>query len=265
MGAFPLLTDDLLDTSRQQFDFTQSLTDTLGDLGTSADGFDAYLAETIAIILASAPLGGLIDDDLGAAGAIANSIDPTSLDDVTAQVQGWIDTGTGIANDASALLEAITGPPTPPTKGGGGGPTGSSSCATQDFGSVPSGTSKAITINITNNASVSITIKGMVVAGVNGPNLFSLSNTYNGKVLAPGASVPLTINCYAVGSQPGQFTSQLTINTNQPDPQPCMTLTATVTPATGPPPPPTGGGGGDGGGGGCDVGFNSKGKLVCLD
>ena len=121
MGTFPLLTDDLLDTSRQQFDFTQSLTDTLGDLGTSADGFDAYLSDTIAILLASRGLDDAINSDLGIAGNIANLIDPNSLNDVTAALPGYIATGNAIASDATTFLAAITGPPTPPTSGPGGG------------------------------------------------------------------------------------------------------------------------------------------------
>jgi hypothetical protein len=265
MGPFPLLTDDLLDTSRQNFDFTQSLTDTLGDLGTPQDGFDAYLADTISILLASGPIGILIDGDLGTAASIAGLINPNSLDDVTAALPGYLAEGDAIVTDASALLEAITGAPTPPTSGGGGG-GGASSCVTQDFGTVPSGTTKTIQLNISNNGSVSITVKGLVVAGVNGPNIFSISNMYQGKVLAPGASVPLTINCSAIAAPAAQYTSTLTVNTNQPDPQPCMTLTANVTAPTG------GGGTGTGGGGGtgndgphCDVGFDDKGHLVCLD
>ena len=132
MGTFPLLTSDLLDTSRQQFDFTQSLIDTLGSLGTPDDGFDQYVADTIALIGVGASLGPLLDGDLGTAAGIAGTIDPNSLNDVTAALPGYLATGDAIVTDANALLSSITGPPTPPTAGGGGGggtPPPSSDCS----------------------------------------------------------------------------------------------------------------------------------------
>jgi hypothetical protein len=145
MGTFPLLTDDLLDTSRQQFDFTQSLTDALGTLGTGADGFDEYLADTTTIILGGSTLGVLNDIDLGTAGEIANSIDPNSLLDVGAALPGYLAEGEAIVTDASTLLAAITGPPTPPGGGGGGGGGGStpsSDCShrTNQYGLSATGT-----------------------------------------------------------------------------------------------------------------------------
>ena len=121
MGTLGRLTANLLDLSLDTFDFTQTLTDTLGDLGTDADGFDRFLEDTIKIIEAGGVLSGSLGDDLGLAASIAGSIDPNSLASDVAALPGDLATGAAIVADATALAGSVGPAPTPGGGGGGGG------------------------------------------------------------------------------------------------------------------------------------------------
>src|SRR5882762_4752378 len=120
MGAWPLLTTADLDLTLDRWDLTQTLSDTLGDLGTPADGFDSYLSDTITLLSGLENLGGSLLDDLNLAAGIAGTIDPTSLNSDAASLPGTLATGDAIVADSNALLGAVTPPPQPPGGGGGG-------------------------------------------------------------------------------------------------------------------------------------------------
>lgn len=121
MGSFPRLTPDQLDLSEDTFDFTQSITDTLGPLGTSADGFDAELLDLGTVLNAAGDPGAALDDDLGQAGAIASSINPNSLADDAASLPASLAEGDSILSDAGTLLGSVQSVPPPPSGGAGGG------------------------------------------------------------------------------------------------------------------------------------------------
>lgn len=264
-SAFPLLTTDQLDLTIDQPDFQQTLQDTLGNLGTDQDGFDAAVYDTITVINAGVALALTLDADINGLSQVANSIDPNSLDAQLASLPASLAEGDAILAAAQQLNAGVQPVGTPPSGGGSGG---QASCVTQDFGNVAIGTVPSITINIANRGNANLTITGITVQGNNGPNIFSISNTYQGHVLGPGSSVPLTINCNATNlPSAGQYTSTLTINTNPASAQSCMNLTANVTGTPGSPGSGggSGGGGGGGGGGGCDVGFDPQGRLGCVD
>src|SRR5882762_11249043 len=120
MGAWPLLTTADLDLTLDRWDLTQTLSDTLGDLGTPADGFDSYLSETVTLLSGLENLGGSLLDDLNLAAGIAGTIDPASLNSDAASLPASLAAGDAIVADANALLGSV-GPP-PPVSGGGGAP-----------------------------------------------------------------------------------------------------------------------------------------------
>lgn len=240
------------------YDFSSLTADSLSEGPGIENAIDLSLADFSTSIADQTSEIAVMFDGLDDLLNIVGEIDASPLDGVLGELANTASAGDATLGDFQGQL---TGNP-----GGGGGtaPPTTSPCAVQDFGDVQSGSTKSMTINITNNASATITIKGLVVTGNNGPNLFSLSDLMQGKELAPGSAAQLTINASAIAAQPGAYSSTLTVNTDQPDPQPCMMLQVNVTPGTTPPP---GGGGGAPGGGfsGCDVGFDPRGRLGCVD
>lgn len=121
MGHFPRLTAAALDLTPVTPDFTQTITDTLGSLGTSADGFDAYLAATLAGLSSGGDLGSSLDGDLGLAAGILSLINPNSLASDMASLPASLAEGDVVVASANALLVStgVTTPaptPTPPPK-----------------------------------------------------------------------------------------------------------------------------------------------------
>src|SRR5882762_7979857 len=236
MGAWPLLTTDDLDLTLNSWDLTQTLSDTLGDLGTPADGFDSYLSETITLLSGLENLGGSLLDDLNLAAGIAGSIDRTSLDSDAASLPASLAAGDAIVADANALLGSV-GPPQPPDGGSGGG--GAASCGVLDFGSfavigpIGSNTAKQ-TLYLQNNTANPLTVKSTTWS----PDLgftYQINPAIVGAVIGPGAQLAVTI-LFTPGSI-GQYNSTLTIATDGPDPQPCLSVSGTGTPGTPPTPP----------------------------
>lgn len=120
MGTLGRLTADQLDLTLNTYDFTQSLSDTLGDHGTTADGFDSHLADTILGIQSAGDPGTSLVDDLNLAAGIGSSIDPNSLANDAVTFPASIAAGESILADASVLAGSV-GTPAPPSGGGGGG------------------------------------------------------------------------------------------------------------------------------------------------
>lgn len=126
MGHFPRLTAAALNLSLDTYDFTQTITNTLGSLGTPADGFDAYLAGTIAALSTGGDPGTSLDGDLGVAAGVLSLINPNSLASDAATLPASLAEGAAIVADANALLAStgVTTAPTPappPASGGGSG------------------------------------------------------------------------------------------------------------------------------------------------
>jgi len=132
MGAFPLLTAAQLDLSQDVFDFQQTISDTLGQLGTTGDGFDQDMLDLGALLTVAGDPGDAIDGDLGLATTIASSIDPNSLAGDAASLPASLAEGDSILSDAHALSGAVQPAPAPPTGSGGG--TGGSSAPSSDCG-----------------------------------------------------------------------------------------------------------------------------------
>jgi hypothetical protein len=124
VGTLGRLTADQLDLDRDTFDFTQSLSDTLGDLGTSRDGFDSYVADTSILLSTVSTPGSSFDEDLNLAASVGSSIDPNSLQADAASLPATIAAGQSILADASALAGGVAEPAPP---GAAPAPTQSSS------------------------------------------------------------------------------------------------------------------------------------------
>lgn len=133
MGHFPRLTAAALDLTSDTYDFTQTITDTLGSLGTSADGFDAYVAGTILSISAEGDLGASLDGDLGLAAGVLSLINPNSLASDVASLPASLAAGDGIVADANALA-GVASVVTSPGTGGGGTPPPPPAPTGCDFG-----------------------------------------------------------------------------------------------------------------------------------
>lgn len=216
MGAWPKLTSDQLDVSTDTFDFQQSLSDTLGDFGTEKDGFDALVNEVTTELQGQGDPGSSMDEDLAAASAIAGTIDPHSLDADIASLPASLAEGDAVLHDANALLGSVTSPAPAPTAPA----PAPAVCDHIDFGTT-TGFSQPIsrTATYTNSRAQTVTIRSVTLSP-DAPNLWSVSPNLVGLQLAPGASVQITIT---VTASPGDLTGQLTINTDAPDPQPCIT------------------------------------------
>jgi hypothetical protein len=134
MGHFPRLTAAALDLAPDTYDFTQTITDTLGSLGTPADGFDAYLAATIPLLSSGGDFGSSLDGDLGLAAGVLSLINPNSLASDAASFPASLAEGDAIVADANALLGATSGTPTPAPVSGGPPPPPANPLAGCDFG-----------------------------------------------------------------------------------------------------------------------------------
>lgn len=113
MGTFGRLTADQLDLNRDTFDFTQTLSDTLGDHGTARDGFDSYLAETGILLSGVGNPGTSFDEDLNQAATVGSSIDPNSLLPDAVSLPATIAAGNAILADAGALAGGVAEPAPP--------------------------------------------------------------------------------------------------------------------------------------------------------
>jgi hypothetical protein len=246
MLSYPLpIPDNAIDLSPGPPEFAQSFSDIVGNAGTSTDGF-----ETIFQILMDHPADTInfltgYDSDLVDVGAAVVDLGTAWEGDYSAALSNTISQGQG---DFDAYAVDLTGN-TPPPPGPSPQPTGAQNCLVKDFGNVPVGKVEQITVTITNNSDHNILIHDIVVTGINGPNVFAINRHYQGQGLSPGQSVPLIVAADASTATPAAYSSLITIQTDQPDPQPCIVAKVNVTPGT-PAPGGGGGGGGTGGGGG---------------
>ncbi|MBA0084813.1 MAG: hypothetical protein HRJ53_07450 [Acidobacteria bacterium Pan2503] len=207
---------------------------------------------------AATPADGF-DDDVAAASAILDQLDG-ALGELSGQTGGTLDdafadiltvdpadAGTDVANLQAAIpdvssnvdqLGVILGgaPPVGPVPGGGG--TRPATCGSLDMGAHPfliAGNANfvPITVTLTNNFTYALTVKGVTWTPAQTYG-FQVSPPIDGAVIQPGASLPITILAGAGGVGTTQAT--LTVQTDGPDPQPCLNVTAEWIAGTGPSP-----------------------------
>jgi hypothetical protein len=223
MGTFPLLTADQLDLTRDTYDFTQTTTDTLGNLGTPDDGFDSYVADTIALLSTVGTPGDSLLEDLNLAAGIGGSIDPLSLQADATSLPASMAEGDAILSDVGALNGgAGAAPPGGGSVGGGTIGAPPTQCSDVNFGTL-TGFSQLVTrqITYTNNHPVAQTIKSVSIAPPAYVNILQVAPDLAGRVLQPGQSVQLIIGFTAI---PGTYSGKITLNTDAADPQPCITV-----------------------------------------
>jgi len=229
----PLITDEL--ELPLQPDFSSLVNDSLADVGTPTDGFDSVLTDLVQIV-----------DALEAALIGLGGLDGGDLDDTFVDIAALDTAGPGVdvANLSAALPDVQTnvdnlgailgGPPLPgPVPGGGG--TRPSTCGSLDMGSAPfqvAGNVNQIkaTVTLTNNFSNPLTVKSITWTP---PQTFGfvVLPAIDGAVIQPGATLPITI--YAGNGTTGDTSATLTVNTDGPDPQPCLNVVAHWLPASG--------------------------------
>lgn len=215
--------------------FEKLFADLVGDAATPADGWD---------------------DDIAIANSLLDSID-ASLSELSGQEGGTLDdtfleilavdpgpAGDDVVNLSTAIPDVqshvdnlgniLAGPPLPgPVPGGSG--SRPATCGSLDMGGAPFSVAGNVnqiktTVQFTNNLTVPLTVKGITwtPAQVFG---FQVLPSIAGAVIQPGASLPITI--YAASGGVGDTSATLTVNTDGPDPQPCLNVVAHWLPASG--------------------------------
>lgn len=230
--------ENAFDTSLPPPQYSADFASIVGNAASDTDGFEEIFS-TLAGHLADAPnfLTGLdsVVDGLGAAG------DPAGIpfeQDFSDSLASSISAGQG---DFDTFAVHLTGNNPPAGGGGSGSGGGSAQCPLVDFGSGPAtgptGTQyRSVTMHLKNTTNHTVTVKHTVITKDTSGNGFAVFPSIDGKKIAAGAVLDITIT-FGTGTF-GTFTATLTVNTDLPDPQPCLSLKATAFQGT------SGGGGG---------------------
>jgi hypothetical protein len=229
--------------------FTDLFAELVGDAGTPADGFEDDLAIASALLdsidgalnaLGGAD-GGTLDDTF----AEILTVDPQEMADLQAQHAAALPAGDQAETDLGNLL-AAAGTPAPSGGGGGGGGSGGGGgtpvgCVQINVGKVPRFTGGLFTHGLAPVVIHNTTGKTLTVTGTSWapsyPTLLYLTQNIVGTRIPPGGSLPVTI--VYTGAGDGPISSRLTIQTDGPDPQPCVDMkyeivNNPVTPTSGP-------------------------------
>ena len=214
--------------------FEQLFNDAVGDAGTPADGFEDDLAIANSLL-----------DSIDASLTALSGLDGGTLDDAFADIDALdpTDAGQHVIDLQAALPELQTnvdnlgtilgGPPLPgPVPGGGGGRP--STCGSLDMGTAPFSVGGQVnqrkaTVTLTNNLAQTLTVKGITWTPPQTYG-FQVLPPIDGAVIPPGAALP--INIYAASGQVGDTSATLTVQTDGPDPQPCLNVVAHWSPAS---------------------------------
>ncbi len=208
--------------------FTDLVNQELSDSGTPADGFDGVWEDLVAIVDALEQgyvlLGGADGGDLDDTFAEILELDPTEAGEHVTLLSAAIpDVETHVDN----LGNLLSGPPLPgPVPGGGG--TRPSTCGSLDIGAHPTlvagqANFVRVTVLLTNNTARPLTVEGTTWTPAQTFG-FRVLPPIDGAVIQPGATLPITI--VAASGAVGTTRATLTVNTDGPDPQPCLNVTA---------------------------------------
>jgi len=200
--------------------FTQILTDTVGNAGDDSDGFPQLLAEFILGIAESAAIVGLSILDI--ADAVKAFPDGEALTgDNVVQAAGDADTDIGGAvAKLDALMATIIAPPTPPSGGpgtgpppGGGPPAGYTDQI--DFGTIKAvnglGNSAKVNYVYDANATQPYTLRGISREGS-----VAFQFSYGSFPVHVTVGKPPIFGVWVQNIMPGEYTGALDIGTDQP-------------------------------------------------
>lgn len=201
--------------------FTDLFNELVGGAGTAADGFDTDLEDANALLDA-------LDNALSELGGA----DGGTLDDTFEEILQFdpADAGGHVVQASAAIADAHTNV----DQLGGrlaaasvpAAPSTTPQCAAVQIpGAVGFGQLVSQQIALQNTAATPLTIRSMTLVPLE-PTVWNVTPDVTGLVLQPGQSVTLTIS---VRAEPGSFSGKLTLNTDRPDPQPCVTWSATFT------------------------------------
>lgn len=215
--------------------FEQLFADLTGNAATDADGFDTdvqianSLLDSLQASLDSmaGQTGGTLDDTF----ADILSVDPAAAAEDVVNFSAALPV---LQTNVDNLGNILGGPPLPgPVPGGGG--TRPSTCGALDMGRNPitvAGQANfvRVVVGFKNNLSTPLTVKNTTWTPAQTLG-FQVSPPVDGAVIQPGATLPITI--LAANGDLSTTSATLTINTDAPDPQPCLNVTAEWAPAVG--------------------------------
>src|SRR5258707_304701 len=177
--------------------FAQLVQDELGDVATPADGFDEVLAGAVGIVDALDAALGDLGGGLLDAFAEADLVDPAAA-------------GDNLVAGNAAVVAVVQFP-----------------------GGIGFGQLVTEFVQLRNVGATPFTVRS-VLSAPNTPTVWTVTPDVTGMVFPPGSSVTLTIS---VRAEPGNWSGTFTVNTDRPDPQPCIMWSAQFTT-----PPAVGGG-----------------------
>jgi hypothetical protein len=214
--------------------FEQLFNDLVGDAATPADGFDDDVAIANSILDqldgALGELGGQTGGTLDDTFAEILTVDPNDAQaDVSHLTAALPDFQTNVDNLGVILAGP---PPVGPVPGGGGGRP--STCGSLDIGPHPFQVQGQVnqiraTVQLTNNQNQALKVKGITWTP---PQTYSfiVAQDLAGAVIQPGGTLQFDI--LAANGDTSTTQATLTVNTDGPDPQPCLNVTAEWTPAS---------------------------------
>lgn len=218
--------------------FEQLFSDLVADAGTPADGFedDLAIANSLldsldaALTTMSGQTGGTLDDTF----VEILSVDPTPAGDDVANLSAALPDVQGNVDNLGTLLAGAALPAPPGAGGAGGGGAPASGCAVVNLGKVNQYTGGVFThdvlpFTLQNQSAKTLNITAATWSVVL-PNILSITPALPGKSIAPGASLSFDIVFTAAGD--GPIDSTLTIQTDGPDPQPCIQVQAEIVPGS---------------------------------
>jgi len=218
--------------------FEQLFSQLVDTAATPADGFDDDVTAASNLLdQLDTALGGLSGQDGGTlddAFADILTVDPADAGADVVNLQAAIP---DVTSNVDQLGVILAGPPLPgPVPGGGGARP--ATCGSLDIGAHPflvAGNVNNVytTVTLTNNLAQPLTVKGITWTP---PQTFGFQvlPSIDGAVIQPGAQLAITI--VAANGQVGTTQATLTVQTDGPDPQPCLNVTAEWTAGTGPSP-----------------------------
>lgn len=239
--TFPTtIPDKAIDLAPHPPEFAKSFSDTVGNAGTPADGFDVLLIPAdLHLSDARNFLAGL-DIGLADLGVSQAELGTDFHADFATHLTATIQQGQADFDSYAVHLTGHNPPPTPtpgpPTTGGGG-------LQPVDFGTlVLGGPTKTLSVRFVNPFNFVVHPTGITINQGKLQVFVATSEC--------GASIPANGACMIVVTfrplLPGHYAGLLVFNTDDPNSPYTLGLSGTVAPR------PIGGGGGRGGGGGCD-------------
>jgi hypothetical protein len=250
--ALLTIPDDAVDTNFPDPQYENDFAGIVGNAGTDADGFEVLFAEASQILVDGPDFLSSLDVELSAIDAVFSGTIPVFEQDFGDSLAAAITQGDPTFAQYNVHLTGNN--PPPQGGGGGGGGTPADGCLQFDFGTVPTTNETGAAVykhvfGLQNPTGKVVKIIKTTITPAAMVNTFLVNPSIAGKTIAVNATLQVAVFFSPGNTQIGLQQAKLTIQTDAPDPQPCIDLSATGIAG----PVPGGGGSGGGGGGGGPV------------